>query len=157
MGYYRHKATTCRNGHPRAESYIIPSGRLVCLTCRKIASDLWRANNPAKTKASQIRKNQKLRASVIAFLGGQCVRCGFTDPRALQIAHVEGGGTREKERLHVGGVQRRVLTGAPGYQLLCANCNWIKRAERGEVAHRGSNKAKRIETEIEEEKQNGSS
>lgn len=77
---------------------------------------------------------RRLRAAVIAVLGGRCVRCAFTDVRALQIDHVEGGGTQERRSLSGAALCRKILRDpASGkYQLLCANCNWIKRAERGE-------------------------
>jgi hypothetical protein len=40
-----------------------------------------------------------------------------------------------------------VLADADGrYQLLCANCNWIKRAEENEVPFRGKAAAQRAAT-----------
>lgn len=75
---------------------------------------------------------QALRLAVIAKLGGACVRCGFGDEMALQVDHVHGGGNRE--RTGNGGHEkyyRAILRhGDRGmYQVLCANCNWIKRSE----------------------------
>lgn len=78
-----------------------------------------------------------VRAEAVAKLGGACKRCGFADPRALQIDHVHGDGWAELRNgantfLHL----KRVLADkANRYQLLCANCNWIKRAENGEQPH----------------------
>jgi hypothetical protein len=77
--------------------------------------------------------HQAKRAAAIAHLGGKCLHCGFADLRAVQIDHVNGGGG--KELRGPGGkyaMYLRVLAGDPGYQALCANCNWIKRAERNE-------------------------
>ncbi len=74
----------------------------------------------------------ELRNRVIEMLGARCVRCGFTDRRALQIDHPDGGGTAEYRELGNGRVYRNVLCDPSRYQLLCANCNWIKRAEEGE-------------------------
>jgi len=76
-----------------------------------------------------------LRKRIINKLGGKCVRCGFDDVRALQVDHVNGGGKKE-----IGTFTRnwrtyykRVLADETGkYQLLCANCNWIKRYEKHE-------------------------
>src|SRR5258708_35432765 len=49
---------------------------------------------------------QRLRMDIITPLGGECIRCGFTDWRALQVDHVNGGWT--KERMPGGpGVPRR--------------------------------------------------
>jgi len=72
----------------------------------------------------------------IARLGGKCVRCGFADARALQIDHVNGGGRAELLLLGAHRLYKSVALGErTSYQLLCANCNWIKRHERNE--HRG--------------------
>lgn len=65
-------------------------------------------------------------------LGHQCSRCGFTDKRALQIDHVNGGGNKEHAEIKCQArYLRKVLDDTEGtYQILCANCNWIKRMER---------------------------
>lgn len=68
--------------------------------------------------------------------GGKCARCGFTDSRALQLDHINGGGTKEHKRSSSYSVHKRALEGANDLQLLCANCNWIKRYENEEVAPR---------------------
>lgn len=68
---------------------------------------------------------------ILNHFGNKCNRCGFNDVRALQIDHVDGGGQKEfrsKGGIHyLNGVIKELSTGK--YQLLCANCNWIKRAE----------------------------
>ena len=80
------------------------------------------------------RSYHKLRNSVIESLGGVCSRCGFSDSRALQIDHINGGGTKELRSKSPSEFLHRVLEiGDVEYQLLCANCNWIKRSERGEI------------------------
>ena len=66
-------------------------------------------------------------------MGGVCVRCGFADARALQVDHINGGGTEERRHLSQKKVYARVYAHPNEYQLLCANCNWIKRAEEGEA------------------------
>lgn len=77
---------------------------------------------------------RKLRIQVIDFLGEKCNRCGFEDWRALQIDHVNGEGRRKRSldgnqcrRLY-----KRVKESPKEYQILCANCNWIKRYENYE-------------------------
>ena len=41
---------------------------------------------------------------------GKCMICGFTDPRALQIDHVNGGGAKErKERTYIGNFHKHVV------------------------------------------------
>ena len=78
-----------------------------------------------------------MRAQIIANLGGVCILCGFSDPRALQIDHIKGGGKKELAtfRGNFRNFYRKVLTGEIDHvQLLCANCNWIKRYENKECS-----------------------
>ena len=84
-------------------------------------------------RKAQKKYTEKLRANVIELLGGKCVVCGFNDPRALQIDHIHGGGTRETAEIGIRGIYRKILKNPDGYQLLCSNCNWIKRYEQKEV------------------------
>ena len=74
----------------------------------------------------------KLRVKALEVLGGHCVWCGVEDVRVLQIDHVNGGGTAEVKRWGHAWMYRDVVRNPGKYQLLCANCNWIKRAERHE-------------------------
>lgn len=79
---------------------------------------------------------KKLRERVIHLLGGECRRCGFKDFRALQIDHVHGSGAKELNKVgrhsyHLN-VIKHIRNGGRDYQLLCANCNWIKRHENEE-------------------------
>lgn len=76
---------------------------------------------------------KKLRTKCITFLGGRCVKCGFNDIRALQIDHINGGGCKEAKEKGAYWIYKNVLKNPQKYQLLCANCNWIKRTELGEV------------------------
>lgn len=80
---------------------------------------------------------KKLRQAVLEALGNKCNRCGFDDYRALQIDHIAGGGSKErKERVYKCDFNKHVmqsfLNNENKYQLLCANCNWIKRFENNE-------------------------
>jgi len=75
----------------------------------------------------------KLRHDTIIALGGVCIKCGFSDERALQIDHVNGGGNAERKVLvNRQAFYHKILDDSTGYQLLCANCNWIKRCENNE-------------------------
>lgn len=110
----------------------------------------WRGRNPETAKAyykayrernldrvrlNQVQHNQNIRAQAVELLGNRCVQCGFSDARALQIDHIEGGGSAERRKIGTSGIVRRVINGEPGYQLLCANCNFIKRCEKEEYGH----------------------
>lgn len=116
---------------------------------------IWKKNNPDKVK--QHRKDyyskhkkklnkyekekwQELRLKAIEKLGGRCssVECrwvnedgskGCVDTRALQVDHVNGGGTKERKQIGYRQLYRKVIKDTENtYQLLCANCNWIKKS-----------------------------
>lgn len=84
-------------------------------------------------------RNQKwsaqLRIKVIEKLGGKCKKCGFDDFRALQIDHVKDDGYIERNLITSRVTYlNKVLNDQTGkYQLLCANCNWIKRYNHNEL------------------------
>jgi len=54
----------------------------------------------------------------------------------LQINHKNGGGGIELKSIGALKIYKAAKDGHPDYQLLCANCNWIKRAEMGECPKR---------------------
>ena len=84
-----------------------------------------------KSRQKTKRQYWSLRKQAIAAYGGKCVRCGFNDIRALQFDHVNGGGEKHRKTVSV----RMLLywlkkNNYPSdFQLLCANCNFIKRFE----------------------------
>lgn len=79
----------------------------------------------------ELRKRR--RHELIVALGGVCVRCGFSDERALQVDHVNGGGLEVDGTARAGAHwAKKVLANRAEYQLLCANCNMIKRIENEE-------------------------
>ena len=82
------------------------------------------------------------REAVFAVLGNACVRCGFEDRRALQIDHVYGDAAEDRKRFCGGRYRiayfKRIIEHPDRYQILCANCNWIKRAENGEQRRRAA-------------------
>jgi hypothetical protein len=101
-----------------------------------------------KTPASRIRRNacgrkrrQDIKIELFNLLGNKCsnkeclVPGGCTDQRCLQIDHVNSGGTKhiknvkEKGYHYFSVVLEEVKKGSKEYQLMCANCNWIKRCE----------------------------
>ena len=76
--------------------------------------------------------NRRLRQAVLERLGQKCSRCGYKDVRALEIDHKFGGGTEERRRLGYPTYYVHVLRHLDRFQILCANCNMIKRRENGE-------------------------
>ena len=80
---------------------------------------------------------RKWRALAFKILGNKCCRCGFNDVHALQIDHMNGGGYKERMTLYKNSPRKfykAVIADKENkYQLLCANCNQIKRIEGREV------------------------
>lgn len=82
-----------------------------------------------------LRDNGGAKVVVLTYYGGgkcTCVKCGFDDIRALTIDHVNG---RAKGDKRVGNFLYLFLVRnnyPQGYQTLCFNCQWIKKAEKGE-------------------------
>lgn len=78
----------------------------------------------------------RLRNEIIDKFGAKCKNCGFADRRALQIDHVRGGGSKELKKNNGSKYLKNVLASFSQeenpYQLLCANCNWIKRYTHNE-------------------------
>jgi hypothetical protein len=98
-------------------------------------------NSEAHKVAAKARRTKR-RLEIIALLGGRCVKCSFDDPRALQIDHINGGGRQDEARATAYKLYKAVEndTSREIYQLLCANCNQIKRIEQAE--HKSPNTGK---------------
>lgn len=151
------KSHCCRGHEWVVENvYINPQGSRVCRTCSREARRKWAKSNYARLRADPIRveidredgrifrkrhpekvkkwgreQYWKLRNHVIQLYGRQCAFCGFADERALQLDHVNGGGAKQKNNIGTLRIYRQAVA-APfsgDYQLLCANCNWIKAYE----------------------------
>lgn len=84
-----------------------------------------------------------VRREILAMIAGalRCQSCGYDkDWRCLQIDHIHGGGkhdTRTSSAVTNLWALRNWVGTYPDaakamYQVLCANCNWIKRFENGE-------------------------
>lgn len=76
---------------------------------------------------------ERLKARTYETLGTVCAHCGFSDVRALQIDHIEGSGAEARRQGKKGKTLfLDVIRDSTPYQLLCANCNVIKRIENNE-------------------------
>lgn len=106
----------------------------------------WYEKNREKVAASQKRYRETHRAAINArarererilrdacftLLGSICAVCGFSDKRALQFDHLANDGSNHRRQRGISGALRDILKGeGKGYQVLCANCNWIRHLER---------------------------
>lgn len=87
-------------------------------------------------------RSQALKEQIFQLLGDKCVRCNFTDKRALQIDHINGHGGQLLKGICTQKYYRSIIAlpeteRRATYQILCANCNWIKKAENNEVKNGG--------------------
>lgn len=109
--------------------------------CAKEVSDAYEASRPGRYADIRRRYTARLRDAIFKKYGDKCVKCGFSDRRALQIDHIAGGGTYERRVLFKNGCNSywaHILKDVSGkYQLLCANCNSIKRHENKEFPAHG--------------------
>jgi hypothetical protein len=116
--------THSKGRHNRISSY--------CKKCALTATKLWCKNNRPKISESRKKTNKKNKNRVYTKLGGVCSSCGFSDMRALQIDHINGGGKKDRKKYRTSDLYAKILRDSTGYQILCANCNWIKRHDKGE-------------------------
>lgn len=79
-----------------------------------------------------------LRRKVVNLLGSKCIKCGISDYRVLAIDHVNNDGSKERKIMKSISIFYTYLlnlnhedktTFFKRYQILCHNCNWIKRIE----------------------------
>ena len=93
-----------------------------------------------KREKNKVEKNTYLKGRYLSlkkrlfeFLGNKCAICGFSNIFALQLDHINGGGNRERKKLKSAtSIYLKALKHPENYQILCANCNWIKRGINNE-------------------------
>lgn len=119
----------------------------ICKSCSNIFTKELRRINGRKyyrynyNKEKLQRRRQEERLGILIHYSEnppKCSRCGFTDVRALQIDHINGGGRRQRREdglKHGQAMYRWIKKNnyPDGFQILCANCNWIKKHENHEV------------------------
>lgn len=110
------------------------------------------------------RSRMRNRLTAMRVLGGKCAGydnangCPWkvTDPRALQFDHVNGLNGKKREphhKMYYNIIHHRAESGY--YQLLCANCNYIKKYECGESFRgHGGEASRQFRLQREEENRN---
>lgn len=103
---------------------------------RALAREYYHRNKES-IKVKMRSKRKELRAEIFQRLGSVCSSCGFSDIRALQVDHVNGGGNKLRKDMgdikHTKSILCSIIEGSKEYQILCANCNWIKRHTNKEI------------------------
>lgn len=79
---------------------------------------------------------RKLREQIFDLLGRQCRNCDFADVRALQFDHLNGDGAEHRKVRSGTANLKWILENLEQMQVLCCNCNWIKRVENNEIGGR---------------------
>ncbi len=113
-----------------------PKGyQVLCKNCQRIKVNENEESNSSKNISLIKRKINHLQylrykhQAIIRYSPKkECMKCGFGDIRALEMDHIGGGGSKHLHR--IGGniydwIRRNNYPS--GFQVLCANCNWIKR------------------------------
>jgi len=94
----------------------------------------YQQENIEKHRLAAASHLRELRSRIFELLGDKCANCGFSDRRALQIDHKDGGGSKEiKSSESPTQYLRMIIKNLSRYQILCANCNWIKRYTHQEM------------------------
>ncbi len=103
---------------------------------------VYRTAHPMKAFEQWLRQRDRIRAlkvEVLTYYGNgecACVKCGFSDIRALSIDHIEGRGNRHRQgKLRTSASFYAWLKARDypqGYQTLCMNDQFIKRDENNE-------------------------
>ena len=103
----------------------------------------WEKNHPEKYKLlcsrrnkTQYRKHQRIVLEHYSQGKLACAYCGFNDIRALSIDHINGGGEKARREAGVSGdgfYRWLIKNNFPdGLQVLCMNCQFIKRHTNNE-------------------------
>jgi len=93
----------------------------------------WRKKNPERFHSQQRKYYRELRYEIISHYGGnppKCKCCEESIFEFLTLDHINGGGNQQRKSLKTGGnglyawIKRNNFP--PGFQVLCANCNYAK-------------------------------
>ena len=98
------------------------------------------------------------RSALVTALGGKCSckgvdcwhtgDCSVTDSRCLQIDHINGDGAADRKRVSSVGLAyyyfKHISEAREKLQILCANCNWVKRQNNSEVRNGDAVRERRL-------------
>ena len=136
----------CKVPKPKSQFY---KHRGLKLGVRRTCIPCYREHGRVDRSRPEVRERMNLRGAKAAAkrkqmlfeaMGGKCTKCGFDDHRALCIDHIKGDGKTHRygsgTRI-TGANLYRMLLASPEeiegrFQLLCCNCNQIKKLTCGE-------------------------
>lgn len=115
--------------------------RYICRKCLNFQQRNVPSRRPEYRYHRERKYRNRIRKEIIEMLGGKCVHCGMTDERCLQVDHINGNGHEERKIAKKKGfssnlwIYQQLKKGhKDNYQLLCANCNYIKKFENRECS-----------------------
>lgn len=94
----------------------------------------YQKDNKESVNAQHRKWYDERKQKALILLGGKCSNpfnlphpdwCN--DSRCLQFDHIKGGGNNQRRHLGSIAILSYILKHPKEFQLLCANCNWIKR------------------------------
>ncbi len=112
---------------------------------RGLERKAWSPERKLKENADERARNKCTKAAVFAAYGGfTCKCCGESEPLFMTIDHINNDGAHFRKtvlgRFNAAGVatyQWIVKNDFPsGFQVLCMNCQWGKRMNKGVCPHR---------------------
>ncbi len=83
-----------------------------------------------------IKSRMKRKIDLYNLYKGKCAHCECRDIRVLQLDHIHNNGAAHRKKMSSTVLITALLRGKidkSDYQLLCANCNWIKRLHMPDV------------------------
>ena len=92
----------------------------------------------SRTAAASRRRQKTFKNKVVFYYTkglNKCTKCEFDDIRALTVDHIDGGGNKHiKEAKISGNLYKWLIKNKypPNFQILCMNCQFIKRHENKE-------------------------
>ncbi len=86
----------------------------------------------SETHAKTSRYYWKRKIEALTHYGNgkcACVKCGFNDPRALSIDHINGKGYEHRKEIRMENIYTWLYKNnfPDGFQTLCMNCQFIKK------------------------------
>lgn len=98
---------------------------------KRVVMQRLRNENPEKYAAQSRKAKAVERERLHEIYGHVCAICGFSDKRALTLDHRLNNGSEERKLLGERGVYRKAkaVYAPEEYQILCMNCQFIKRVE----------------------------
>lgn len=110
---------------------------IYCKPCRVKYQRICFLKNPDTQRKYKRKWLKMLKEKVYNHYSGgniKCAKCGFTDIRALSVDHINGNGSKHRQKIGHGDTYRWLVNNnfPIGFQILCMNCQFIKKSENKE-------------------------